>query len=149
MKHIWGWNRPRSKIGSTNPSSFIKIGKSQLGDSYLPCKWLYLISTSLALETIESAVTESYFIFVRDTRDMKIMSVPLISGQIRCSAHLSLFEVDLCALIKRRFVPHGSCVNAIFPRQLFEHTLALVTYIYVNLTKNAQRLQQNVVHVAS
>jgi len=54
---------------------------------------------------------------------------------MRRSAHLSLFEVDLCALIKRRFVPHGSCVNAIFPRRLFEHTLAVVTYIYVNLTK--------------
>lgn len=94
---------------------------------------------SRARETIESAVAKGHFIFVRDTRDMKIMSMPLIPGQIRSDAHLSLFEADLYALIKRRFVPHGSCVNAIFPRQPFERIPALVTSICANLTKSTRR----------
>lgn len=44
-------------------------------------------------------------------------------------AHLSLFEADLRALIKRRFIPRGSCVNAIFPRRSFERIPAPVTHV--------------------
>lgn len=55
---------------------------------------------------------------MRDARDMKIMS-----GQVQCDAHLSPLEADLRALIKRRFIPHGSCVNAIFPCRPSAHRL--------------------------
>jgi len=96
--------------------------------------WLYIFNFDSRAEN--DWVAQEHFIFVRDTHDMKIM--PVIPGQIRCDTHLSLFDADPCTLIKRRFVLHGSCANAIFPRRLFEPTPALVAYIYVNLTMSGR-----------
>lgn len=70
--------------------------------------FFFYFNNIFAWEMIDStlAIAESHFIFVHDTLDVKIMTVPLISDLMQ-SAPVSIRGTDLCALIKRRFIPRA------------------------------------------